>query len=147
MSEFFPEFDVRDDQAEAIARGLYAIASADGQIHERELGLISALLERPADAAALARQPKISAADLAAILSSVELRALFVKTAILLAYADGSYGTGESALINEYCKALGVSDELRARLELEVKEHMLGELSHLANTEGVAKIAKGMKSS
>lgn len=145
MSDFFPEFEVRDDQAEAIERGLYAIASADGQVHERELALISALLARPADAAALARAPKLSAADLAAILSSVELRALFVKTAILLAYADGSYGAGESKLINEYCKALGVGDELRARLELEVKEHMLGELSHLANTESVAKVAKDLK--
>lgn len=145
MNEFFPEFEVREDQAEAIARGLYAIASADGQVHERELGLISSLLERPLDGAALARQPKITAAELAGVLTSIELRGLFVKTAILLAYADGSYGAGESKLINEYCAALGVTDTLRARLELDVKEHMLGELSHLANTAGVAQVAKSFK--
>ena len=38
--DFFPDIDVSALQAEAIARGLYAIASVDG-VHERELALIS----------------------------------------------------------------------------------------------------------
>ena len=38
--DFFPEIDIREDQAEAIARGLYAVAKADGNVHEREAAMI-----------------------------------------------------------------------------------------------------------
>src|SRR4029078_9046909 len=41
MAEFFPEVEVRPEQAEAIGRGLFAVARADGQIHEREASLIN----------------------------------------------------------------------------------------------------------
>jgi len=37
--EFFPEIDVSANEAEAIARGLYAVALVDG-LHERELALL-----------------------------------------------------------------------------------------------------------
>ena len=38
--DFFPTIDVSALQAEAIARGLYAVALVDG-VHERELALIT----------------------------------------------------------------------------------------------------------
>ena len=45
MADFFPEMHLSHDAAEAIARGLYAIARADG-LHDREAGLIAELLDR-----------------------------------------------------------------------------------------------------
>ena len=41
MRDLHAEMDLRQDQAEAIARGLYAVARADGTVHPREAALIS----------------------------------------------------------------------------------------------------------
>jgi tellurite resistance protein len=149
MRDLHAELELREDQAEAIARGLYAVARADGTVHAREAALISdffgAATGGTGSLTALERQDKISGADLAAHLPSAELRELFLKTAMLLAYADGTYGTSESQLIAEYGKALGVDDASLRSLEVQVKDFMLSQLSHLQNAEGVAEVAKGLK--
>ena len=38
--DFFPPTDINPAQAEAIARGLFAVARADGAVHPMELMLI-----------------------------------------------------------------------------------------------------------
>jgi tellurite resistance protein len=147
--EFFPEIEVRDDQAEAIARGLYAVARADGDVHEREAALIadfySQIDESPAAFAALQRAPRIEPAALALVLSEAPLRQLFVKTAILLAYADGSYSAGESKVVGEYAKALEIGDADLRTLEGQVKDFMLSQLSHVKNTDALVEVAKELK--
>ncbi len=149
MRDLHDELDLREDQAEAMARGLFAVARADGTVHTQEAALISdffgAATGGTGALSALERQDKISGADLAVHLPSTELRELFLKTAMLLAYADGTYGTSESALIAEYATALGVDDAGLRALELQVKDFMLAQLSHLKNAEGVAEVAKGLK--
>ena len=145
--DFFPEIEIRNDQAEAIARGLFAVARADGKVHEREAAMIgefySSTTNHPADLGALERAPRIEPAALAAMLPSKDLRQLFVKTALLLAYSDGSYAAGEGKLISEYAKALEVTDV--AKLEAQVKDFLISQLSHLENVQGVAEVAKGLK--
>ncbi|HKA87863.1 MAG TPA: hypothetical protein VKE22_09370 [Haliangiales bacterium] len=149
MRDLHAELELREDQAEAIARGLYAVARADGTVHEREAALISdffgAATGGTAALSALERQEKIPGADLAAHLPTNELRELFLKTAMLLAYADGTYGTSESQLIGEYARALGVDDAGLRALEVQVKDFMLAQLTHLQNAEGVAEVAKKLK--
>ena len=144
MPEFFPEIEIREDQAEAIARGLYAVARADGNVHEREAAMIgeffNSTTDHHADLGALARAPKIEPANLAAILPTPELRQLFVKTALLLAYVDGAYAAGEQKAIADYAKAMGITDI--APLEAAVKDYLMGHLSHLQNVQGVAEVAK-----
>jgi len=147
MSEFFPEIDIREDQAEAIARGLYAVAHADGNIHEREAAMISEFFNsttaHPADLGALARAPKIAPENLAALLPTPELRQLFVKTALLLAYVDGEYAPGEQKAIAGYAQAMNITD--LATIEDQVKDYLIGHLSHLHNVAGVAEVAKTLK--
>jgi len=147
MSEFFPEIEIRADQAEAIARGLYAVARADGNVHEREAAMIgeffNSTTEHHADLGALARAPNIEPANLAAILSTPELRQLFVKTALLLAYVDGEYGAAEQRAIADYAKAMNVTDV--ATIEAQIKDYLIGHLSHLHNVQGVADVAKTLK--
>lgn len=149
MTEFFPEIEIRQDQAEAMARGLYAVAKADGNLHEREATIIAEFFcstaERSSDFGALERAPRIEGATLALMLPRPDLRRLFLKTAILLAYADSSYGANESRLIAEYAKALDVSDKDLALIEQQVKEFLLSQLSHVQNTEAVATVAREMK--
>lgn len=145
--EFFPEIEIREDQAEAIARGLYAVARADGSVHPREAAMINEFFNsttaHPAHLAALERAPQITAADLAAHLPSPELRQLFIKTALLLAYVDGTYAPGEQKTIADYAKALGISN--LPTIEAQVKDYLVGHLSHLHNVQGVADVAKGLK--
>jgi tellurite resistance protein len=145
--DFFPEIEIRNDQAEAIARGLFAVARADGKVHEREAAMIgeffSSTTNHPADLGALERAPRIEPGALAAMLPSPELRQLFVKTALLLAYADGSYAAGEAKVIIDYAKALGITDI--TSLEAQVKDFLISQLSHLQNVHGVAEVAKGLK--
>lgn len=149
MADFFEEIDVNQDQAEAIARGLYAVARADGQLHEREASLIAEFFasttERASDLGALERAAPVEPANLALALPNRALRSLFLKTAMLLAYADGTYGTGESKVIAEYAQALGASEGELRLLETQVKEYLLGQLSHLSNTDAVVQVAKDLK--
>ena len=147
--EFFPEIEIRDDQAEAIARGLYAVARADGNVHEREAAMISeffnATTDHAAHLAALERAPRMEPVNLAAILPTGDLRKLFVKTALLLAHVDGVFAAGEKKLIGEYAKAMGVAAKDLELLEAQVKDYLIRQLSHLQNVHAVAAVAKELK--
>ena len=146
--EFFPEIDVDERQAEAIARGLYAVAKIDG-VHERELALIAGFY---ADAGGsvkalseLERREAIKPDELAAVLHEHDHRLLFVKSALLLAFADGAVSAEEQKIISGYAQALGIAGPDLARLEEGVKEYLLGQLSHLANVDAVRQVARKLK--
>jgi tellurite resistance protein len=145
--EFFPEIDINENEASAIAQGLYAIARADGSIHPREASLINDFLspDRPADFGALERAPDISPENLATFLQGAEIRKMFIKTALLLSYVDGAKAAGEERLIHAYAKAFGMSDKELHMVEEGVKDYLIGNLSHLKNTEAVANVAKELK--
>ena len=147
--EFFPEIPINEHQAQAIARGLYTVAAVDG-VHEREAALIASFYgttaggeARPVTSLAeLGRLGPLSPADLAAALSGEDLRQLFVKSALLLAYIDGKVTAPERAQIAAYAAALGVSPERQAALEESVRDHLMQPLTRLANSEAVGKVAK-----
>jgi tellurite resistance protein len=149
MEEFFPEIDVNALQAEALARGLYAVAMVDG-VHERELALIGevyqAALAEGSDAHAplqsLDRAGPLTPKELAPLLTTAPLRELFLKTALLLAWADGKVSAGERAKIGEFAKALEIADESQKRLDAEVKDYLLRPFAGLANVEAAAAVAK-----
>jgi tellurite resistance protein len=149
MPEFFPEIEINDAEADAIARGLYAVARADGQVHIREAQLISdffsSTTDRVSDLGALERDRDIEPAALAAALPGVELRKLFLKTALLLAFVDGEKAPKEEKLLHAYAAALGVKDEELHGLEGQVKDFLLSHLSHLQNTEAAAQVARELK--
>jgi len=151
MSEdFFPEIEIREDQAEAIARGLYVVARADGKVHEREAAMISEFFntttDHPSHLGSLERGAPITAANLAAILNTKELRTLFLKTAILLAYVDGNYASTEQKAIADFAKACDVDAKTLTALEHAVKDYMMGHLAHLQNVHAVAEVGKSFKS-
>ena len=149
-SQFFPEIDITKSQAEAIARGLYAVAKADGTVHDREAALIAdfysaSTSDQQWDLTALERSPAIEGPMLALALPSTELRQVFVKSAILLAYADGGYGAAEGALIVSFAKHLGVDDLAVHALELEVKDFLMSSLAHVSNTDALIQVGREMK--
>jgi tellurite resistance protein len=149
--EFFPNIEVNATEAEAIARGLYAVAAVDG-VHERELALIAEFhraavagddpAASAAAVAAYARVAPLEPAALASLLPGAPLRELFVKSAFLVAWADGKVTAAERTKVGDYAKALAVSAQTQAALEAEVKDYLLRPLAHLANVEAVSKVAK-----
>jgi tellurite resistance protein len=144
--DFFPELDVSALQAEAIARGLYAVAQVDG-VHERELALISDFYRAAseggrASTASIERVGPLEPKDVAQLLLGPDHGALFVKAAFLLAWADGQVSGAERTKIAEYAKALNVSTAAQAKLEAEVKDFLLRPLAGLANVESVSEVAK-----
>lgn len=148
MKEFFPEIEIRQQEAEAIARGLYTIARSDGQVHPGELALIgelyAATVDHPAAFGDLERAEDITPADLAALLPSAQVRLLFVKTALLMAHADGHYSPSEAAKIQEYATALSIDADAFQDLHTRVKEYLLAQLTHLANVEAATAVKRDL---
>ena len=142
--ELAPEVHLSRQSAEAMARGLMALAAVDG-IHEREAGLIASFWidmgGNPASLSALQRGAAISPDALAIALHGDE-RALFLKTAVLLVWADGKVSPEERTLLGEFAKALDVDQAGLDGIESGVKEYLLGHLSHLHNVDATTQVAR-----
>ena len=152
MEDLYPEIDISQSEAEAIARGLFAVARADGQLHERETGVIAQFYAdvagggSPAELGDLERSPRPEPAALAAQLLRPEVRRIFVRTAVLLAYVDNKYAPGESKLIAEYAAAMGIAREELAEIETLAKEFLMAQLAHIKNIDAVVEVAKKLES-
>jgi tellurite resistance protein len=149
MPEFFAEVDLERGAAEAIARGLYAIARVDG-LHEREAGLIASFwIEAGGGSGALSdleRSQAITPAELATALHSAAERQLFIKTALLLTWADGEVSDAERKAVHDFAKALSVDDATLEQLDAGVKDFLLGHLVHLQNTDATRAVARKLNS-
>src|SRR4051812_42531574 len=145
--DFFPEVELSRDASEAIARGLYAVAKCDG-LHEREAGLIASFWIDAGGSGSLSdleRGAAITPAELAAALHTEPERLMFVKTALLLAWADGSVSAAERKSVGEFARALSVDQASVEKLEASVKDFLLQQLAHLANTDATTAVAKKLK--
>jgi tellurite resistance protein len=146
--EFFGEVHVDERAAEAIARGLYVVAKCDG-VHEREAALVASFYSEIRGSgralSELERMQDITSAELSAALPQPEHRRLFVKSALLLAWADGDVSALERGKIEELAGALGMRRDEVGRLEDGVKDFLLGSLSHLHNTDATRKVAGKLK--
>jgi tellurite resistance protein len=145
---FFQEIDLSAVEAEAFARGLYAVARIDG-VHERELALISDFYQTVAGQgaradvmASLERTGALEPKELAQVLVSAPVRELFLKTALLLSWADGSVSRGERAKVDEFAAAFQIAPDRQSQLEAEVKDFLLRPLAGLANVAAVSAVAK-----
>src|SRR5262245_59837952 len=136
--EFFPEIPITNAQAEVIARGLFAVARAGGGVHDKEAAMVKSFFGETTRGggltmAALEQSPDITPEILATALSTPDLALLFLKSAILLGYADGAYGKKERDTVQRYAKALKIDQKRLDALEQGVKEYLVGQLSHLKN--------------
>ena len=146
--DFFPEIMLSETEAELVALGLLAVARADGKLHDRELALVQSFYGEVVDDGVVRRlesEGDIDAAVLAAGLTREPVPMMFVKSAILCAYADGEYHEKERAKIVEYATALKIGEPALVELEQSVKEYLLGQLSHLQNREAALAVAKELE--
>lgn len=107
-----------ESQSSAWLRGLLAIAWADGDFDTEERRLIVEIAhEDPID-----ELKPISPQELAQIFGTdTEIAENFLRTAVMVAVADGVYSEPEDAVLHDFCNALGVGaaaiDSLRHTLE------------------------------
>ena len=111
-----------DEQISAWLRGLLTIAWADGNFDTKEKELISALALDSDSTSPLEVIESITPVELAAAFKSADSAAAenFLRTAVMVAIADGVYSVCEADLLHEFCQALGLSetalDSLRSTL-------------------------------
>ena len=105
--------------ARTIAAGMREVARADGT-HPREEALID-LFEADLPAGA-------STVDLSS-LTTAPAREAFLKSLVLVAYADGDISAPERAVIHRYASALGLDTAAIGSLFLDVASSLLSRLA------------------
>ena len=108
-----------DREISAWLRGLLTIAWADGQFAPEEQELIAELTQKQlVPTTDLGKIEPITAQELADVLGKERKTAEnFLRTAVMMALADGVYSTTEAEVINDFCKALGLEIEALKSLE------------------------------
>jgi tellurite resistance protein len=116
------------EQITAWLRGLLTIAWADGHFDPEEQELIAGLTQDELiPCTDLGSLEVIAPEDLAIVLGKDHQTAEnFLRTAVMMAIANGVYSAAEAKIINEFCLALGLEIE-----ELKTLEHTLCNLEEL----------------
>jgi len=107
-------------QISAWLRGLMRVALADGEFSEQEQKLFSELNQCYQPESAIDLDQPITAEELAVNLGDdPKVRQDFLRTAVMMAMADGNYSVEEDAVIHEFCTAL--NQEVKPMTELKLK--------------------------
>lgn len=107
-----------DRQIVAWFRGLYTIALADGHYTPEEQELIGQLTQDLVDINAVNRLESITPEELATTLGKEpDTAENFLRTAVLVAVADGIYSTSEYELLHQFSDALEIEVEALKSLE------------------------------
>jgi tellurite resistance protein len=114
-------------QISAWLRGLMRIALADGEFSEQEQKLFSDLNNTYHPDSVIDFAQPITSEELAVNLGDdPKVRQDFLRTAVMMAMADGNYSTEEDSVIHEFCTALNQEVKPMAELKLKltgVEEH------------------------
>lgn len=124
------------DQISAWLRGLLTIAWADGNFDEQEKQLISAIAqEQLSPGMSVESFEPITPEELAAVFGKeTPVAENFLRTAVMVAIADGIYSPSEDELLHKMCEALGEP------------ENMLESLRHTLENPQPAEAASGAAS-
>ncbi|MGG6293061.1 Mo-dependent nitrogenase C-terminal domain-containing protein [Leptolyngbya sp. AN02str] len=111
-----------EEQVSVWLQGLLAIAWADGHFDEPEKAMIASLTELElAPQLDLNTRSTVTPQDVVRVLGAdPHASENFLRTAVMVAIADGVYSPDEDALLHQYCTGLGMKadilDSLRATL-------------------------------
>lgn len=145
IRDFFSEEELTFEHVKALTHALVAVARVDG-VHDNEMALVREFY----DSCARAGDPRLedvaggppSPETAKALFDTPELAKLFVKSLILLAFADGTYARPEDALIREYATALGLGAAEVDALHASTKDFLIGSLAHIKNTEALRDVLR-----
>lgn len=119
------ESNYTSEQIAAWLRGLLAIAWADGNFDSQEQELIGALTQDEVSTNLnLGSLEPITPAELADVLGkNTGASENFLRTAVMVAIADGTYSVYEEQLLRQFCQALGQQEEVLAALHHTLYDH------------------------
>jgi len=106
------------EQIQAWLRGIIKIDWADGNFDQQEQELITALThDEGSSTANIKSLEPITPEELAAALGQDGSAAEnFLRTAVMVAIADGTYSVAEDQVLHQFCQALGQQEETLATL-------------------------------
>jgi tellurite resistance protein len=118
------QYSYTDEQITGWLRGLLSIAWADGQFTSEEQALITTLMEQDlCPTIDLESAITISPTELAGILGQdPQMAENFLRTAVMVAIADGTYSPPEDELLHQFCTALGQKPEVLEPLRLTLSD-------------------------
>ncbi|MBX2812446.1 MAG: TerB family tellurite resistance protein [Myxococcales bacterium] len=140
IRDFFSEQALSFEDVKVLTHALLAVARVDG-VHDNEMALVREFY----DGCARVGDPRLE--EVAAgqfdpeqaktCFDTPEKAQLFVKSLILLGFADGVYGKAEDELIRSYAITLGLSSEEVDGLHQSTKDFLMGSLSHVKNVDAL----------
>lgn len=106
------------EQVEVWLRGLLTVAWADGNFEPDEQELIATLIQEQQEPKLdLSSVETITGGELAAVLGQdTKIAENFLRTAVMVAIADGTYSLPEDTILHQFCQALGQKEEILAAL-------------------------------
>jgi tellurite resistance protein len=117
-------------ELEAFARGLWYLATIDGEAHESEQKLIREFIADTGNQIhwePKGDDPDFGPLDVANALGSSFLRRVFMKLAVALVHADGVYTDNERRAIGEFAELFGLSHTEFGAIEQEAKRIHIAE--------------------
>lgn len=130
------------EQVSAWLRGLLAIAWADGDFDSHEQQLITSITQNElAPGMKIESLEDISPEELASVLGKGTATAEnFLRTAVMVAIADGTYTKSEDYMLHQLCKALGEPENI-----LEALRHTLEQPNQVQLTSSTSAVVAPMK--
>lgn len=114
-----PVSSYSDEQIGIWLRGLLTLAWADGHYDPEEQELIAELAEDLAAHPSLGTIEPIQPQQLAMVLGhDSKLAENFMRTAVMVAIADGTYSSSEDDVLHDFCVALGLQPKILESLRL-----------------------------
>jgi tellurite resistance protein len=112
-------------QVDLWLRGLLTLAWADGDFDPTEQQLVADLTQQDVTAGRSRQFTTVTPAELqAAFGDDAELAEDFLRTAVMVAIADGVYTTAEDTLLAEFGSALGTGDKVLAALRVTLVDRV-----------------------
>jgi tellurite resistance protein len=120
---------LRPHEVEVFARGLWYLATIDGEAHEHEQQLIREFLQEANSGLSWAEVTRGDFAPLEAgnLLETTFLRRIFMKLAVALVHADGVYTDNERKAIGEFADVFGFNNAEFGEIEQAAKRVALAE--------------------
>jgi tellurite resistance protein len=108
-----------NEQIAVWLRGLLTIAWADGDFDSQEQALIADITQELAQSDSLTTLEPIAPKELAAALGQdLHMAENFMRTAVMVAIADGTYSNSEDDVLHKFCVALNLQPKILETLRL-----------------------------
>ncbi len=145
IPNFFAQQALTFEQVKSLTHGLLAVARVDG-VHDNEMALVRQFYDECSRAGdprlEEVAQGEFDAENAAKLFDTQELRQMFVKSLILLAFADGSYAQLEDDAIRKYAGIMGLEGPAVDSLLESTRDFLLSSLTHIRNTEALTEVMK-----